>query len=260
MTPPTTTRGQSEVLSVIILTGIIVVSVALTLSLGLGAFGTTQDQYGHAVAENEFSSLAGTTEDVAFSSVSQRSVDLELARDQTQGQTYIRPSSGYITVRVGGAAVYSEDFGAVVYIPANVDGGGASVGLQGGGVFQRTPSGTAVVNEPPMTSEDLSKRTLTIPILHVRGDGQLQSGATISQRSLSDRYPAKEVAASDTVEITIKSRYYRGWGTVLNESLNIPEDQISYNDNTETVTATVGAGNELFLHLRTYDLKYSERR
>jgi hypothetical protein len=109
-----------------------------------------------------------------------------------------------------------------------------------------------------MTDQDFGTRTLTIPVFRVKGDGQLSSGATINQLSVVDAYPSKEVTASDTVVITIESRYYRGWGQFFLDEFDISESQVSYTPSNNQVRVSVGAGEELFVHLRVYTFTFDE--
>jgi hypothetical protein len=245
-------RGQSEVLSVIFLVTLIVLALGLIIATGFGALGTTRSNYGHSVAENQLTEFSSSTTDIAFSSTKRSSIDLELSPGQTDGHTTIQETEGQIHVQTGGSTLYTGPLGSIVYQPDSPDAANASVGFQGGAVWQRTPDGVAIIDAPPMSEKNLSTRSLTLPLFRVKGDGEVISGATVTQREMIDAYPGKSVAKSETVTVTLTSRYYRGWGRYFNESLDVDESDITYNHANEQVTITIGDNEELFLHLRVY--------
>lgn len=243
-----TARGQSEVLGVVLLLGVVMLSIGTIFYTGGGDFEAAKQGIGIEIAEHELKKLAGGIKDVAVGDSPVKTVQLELEDGQTAGATTINGGTGQISVSVGGSNIYSGYLGTVRF-----EQGTAAVAYQGGGVFRKYPSGGAGIAQVPGWSENnYSSPTLTIPLIVVEGSGSPGTAVEVTDVNSQDKYPDKYVAASDTVTVTITSEFYEAWALFFRDHLGIPEEDVTVDDSTNTVTMTYGEGEEAYFHFTVY--------
>lgn len=231
------TRGQSETIAVVLIIGIALVATTAIIAFGSSALTDTEQQAQNGRAEDAMTQFDSRAAEVALGDSEIQSVDF----GQRSGNYDVRPNAGSITIvhanydgtdddgnHVYDAGnddderIYTGALGAVVY-----HNGETEIAYQGGGVWRKGPSGTAVMISPP--EFHYRSGTLTLPVIQAQGDAS-HSGATRAvvkdSGSLTQRFPneANSYAAGGSpppgylnplsqgnVYITVQSDYYEAW-------------------------------------------------
>ncbi|MXV62174.1 hypothetical protein GS429_08895 [Natronorubrum sp. JWXQ-INN-674] len=124
-----------------------------------------------------------------------------------------KDETGYMKVESEGL---DEDinltFGTVEYVSDD----GTKIAYEAGGVFRETGYETRVVSSPNI-QYDLETETLSLPVLTVTGDEQLGSGDISMAHNETTTYAESSVVENESVDITIRSEYWRGWVTFFEQ-------------------------------------------
>lgn len=226
------TRGQTEVIGLILLIGIstaviggsIIVATSSANDLSLAAQSEN--------AKNSMSHIESEINPVAIGDATTRQVQFSQTAD---GQYRVRPDAGEIslTYTVEGTEELNvtRPVGAVVY-----SGSDREIAYQGGGVWSKEGDSTQMISQPEF---DYTRQSLTFPIIQLRQSGENTGAyepttqATTLESDTLD-YPLE----NGTVEISVTSEYYQGWYSYFTTQTET-EAEIDHDTNTATATLTV---------------------
>jgi len=248
--PGSRTRGQSEVLSVVLLVVLALAGTALIISAGTGAVNDSREQANLERVENAMTSFDARAAKVALGRAPVQSINLG---DTDEGHFSVEEADGWIRVvhdnyTAAGddtETVYNETLGAVVY-----RNGDTAIAYQGGGVWRHGGDGSVVVSPPEF---HYRHQTLTLPLVLTRGTGATAGStkATVSADGPSTQiYPTDKTygdgetvyrnpVQNGSVEVTVKSTYYRAWATFFRTQTR---GTVIVDDGNETVTLVLTAG------------------
>ena len=211
---PGGTRGQSEVLAVVLLLGITVTGTAAVVTLGDAAIQDGRDAANVAAAEHGMTQFDSRTSLVAHGGTDSQRVDFATTQ---QGERTVAPDRGWLNVTVryrGNDTVRQQllnvSLGAVVY-----ERGGTTVAYQGGGVWRSTGEGSSMLSPPELHYEG---STLTLPLVVVDGTGSVTDAARVTQNGTTRSvYPDATAGRPNPLEngevvVEVHSEYYEGWG------------------------------------------------
>jgi hypothetical protein len=207
-------RAQSETLAVVILTGLVITGSGVVVVLGATAIRGTTESADIGQAEHAMTQLDSKASLVAHGSSDTQRVSVGRGG---QGTTSVDPDAGWMRVvneTAGGETVLmNETMGAVVY-----ERGETTVTYQGGGVWRSRNEGSAMVSPPEF---HYRSRTLTLPLVLVRGDGGTSgtSGGSLRVASGGDpvgKFPTDASGRTNPltggeITVTVKSDHYRAW-------------------------------------------------
>lgn len=244
----TTSRGQSEVLGVVLLLAIVIVSLGVLGVFGANNFETSTTGIDLEIAEHEMSTLASEIETVATGQTPVRTVSLEFDAAGSLGTTIVDETQGTITVDVGDEEVYSGNLGVIEY-----ENAGVRIAYQGGGVWRQNPDGDSfAVLEPTLRIGNRSNLTLSFPLIVVHGIEGLSKRTEISFVEMNRVYPSIHIPDGEPLVITIESRYYQSWDRYFTESLGINPDDTSQDQKNSRIVIELGGFKEKFLHMTAY--------
>lgn len=237
-------RGVSEVVGVVLLVGLVLLGAVAVVLVGGSAVEENERQATLAQAEHSMVEF-GDRADRASPGEGPERVDVGLSGRNGE---FSRSDDGWLRVNLttnGGTAVLSNrSLGAVVY-----EDGDAAVGYQGGGVF-RAEGGHAVVLSAP--GVEYTDETLSVTYSSLDGDRGLDGAVGVAAMDRSRAFPARQARAGPTVggdavapgnvtnplstaqvSVTVKSRFYRAWGSYFEERL---PGRVVYDHGNRTVT------------------------
>lgn len=230
-------RGQSEVVAVILVMGIVLVGALTVVGLGSSALGGTESQLSDDRAEKTMTQLDSKAGLVALGESSSQRVSLPTG----SGDQYrVNEDDGWLRITVTNLSeesdhfeVMNESLGAIVY-----ENGDSTVAYQGGGVWRATEHGGMMISPPEFHYRN---GTLTLPAITVTGDSSLSSSARIEKASETRMFPdyAEDrfnPLDNHRVDVTVQSDYYMGWGSYFSERT---DGDVEYDHENETVTATL---------------------
>ncbi|WP_247730598.1 DUF7289 family protein [Halovivax limisalsi] len=231
--PTGTARALSPVVAVTMLFGL----VAIT-SLGLFAAGGQLLADSSAELEDErvseaFVQLGRTMGTATTDSEATRVTAFEAGEFGAVTKT----DAGWIAIEGGDIDLTGADrlsIGAIEYESDD----GTVIAYQSGGVWRERGNRTRMLS-PPNLNFDIETETLTFPVTTVSGERDLSSGQVRVRHE--DTRPVREadIVENDTVTITVKSDYYRGWQTYFERQIG--ETTVQNVDHANrTVTASLG--------------------
>ncbi|WP_254761629.1 polymer-forming cytoskeletal protein [Natrinema marinum] len=220
-------RGQSAVLGLIVLIGLVaVVSIGMLLVAGDATTDVEQDAETERV-EQSFLELSQELETAS----SARDAAREMALDIDGGRDAIQyRDAGEITIALGtnDSNPFTRDLGAIEYVADD----GTKIVYQGGGVWRQTETGVTPISEPNVQYGD---GTLNVPIPRIASDQRLESGSIrMAAGNTSRVHPG---SLEEPVTITITSEYYEWWETHFEDELAV--GTVTTDDSAERVTVTV---------------------
>lgn len=228
-------RGQSEVISVILLLAIVVLGVTAVVAAGTAVIDQTRDRAEVRAGERGIAAYDSDMSSVAFSQSDTQVTDLGL--DANEGEMRY-DDSGWLRVEVdseasGREVVVNESLGAVEYRK-----GDTTVAAQGGGVWRSDGDGSVMRSRPEF---HYRQRTLTLPLISFDGE----TGLTSRLRTTRDAEPIQQYPDpengflnppdSGSVTITVQSEYYEAWGRYFESETSA---FVSYDDARDRVTVT----------------------
>jgi hypothetical protein len=245
-------RGQSELVGVVLVLGLVLLATVAVVALGATAIEDTQRRSELQSAEQAMTVFDSRAATVALGRSSGRTVDF----GESGGSYDVVPDSGRLVVvhrgwdGAGGAhELYNESLGAVVYRNADRE-----VAYQGGGVWVSDDRGNSRMVSPP--EFHYRDGTLTLPVVRVSGTGST-SGRAVAQVTEATRaapvfpdaasqYPSGEPYANrvTTGEVTVKvqSRYYRAWADYFHDRTD--GDVRTYDANRTATVTLVSLGTK----------------
>lgn len=233
---PRDDRGESEIIAVVLLIGVVVIAAGLLVVYGVAAVDERQEVVADTQAERAFEQFDTRASRVALGGESVQQVDFGLV--DNEGHLY-SDDEGWIRVVVtaeGGTPVEvtNTTLGTVYY-----KRGETVVASQGGGVWRAdSDDGSAMLSRPEFHYTD---QTLTLPIVSVDGDTGLADRVQVTKAGPTDRVfpePASGLTnkiRSGTVNVTVQSRFYEAWGRYLEENVG---GLVTYDAARQQVTVT----------------------
>jgi hypothetical protein len=239
-------RGQSDLLGVVLLLGLVLVGTTAVVTLGSVAIQDTQRSASVANAEAAMTQFDSKTSLVAFDGAESERVTVPRGEGAT---VEVRESAGSLTVAVvdretdAVVADRTVPLGAVVY-----EQGSTAVAYQGGGVWRLRGDDAAMVSPPefhyrPGTG---GEPTLTLPLVTVAdGAGGAGGGTAGGALAVTKAAPtdADLLAVGNPLErgrvnVTVRSAYYEAWGRFFEERT---ASAVTYDHGNETTTVTLVA-------------------
>ncbi|SEA17362.1 hypothetical protein SAMN04488065_2071 [Haloplanus vescus] len=211
-----TRRGQSTVIGVVLILGLVVVGTTGVLLLGSEAIQGVRDEAGASQAEVAMSTVDSQVSEVALGYANTRQVELGGQRQATLDE-----SAGRITISRAGAnatgpPLVNTTMGAIEY-----RAGGSTVAYQGGGVWRTSGAGQARMISPPefhyrWGTGASGEPTLTFPLVVLRGPATSSDQLRFVDGPTNAAFPNASAGMQNpldagTVEVSIQSEYYRAW-------------------------------------------------
>ena len=204
-------RGQTAVLGVVLLTGIVAIASLGIFVLGTEALGTTESQAEQERIEAAFVELSHemATASANGDSVSSISFDAGgqgVSASGTGGQGAVATSdAGTIRITADGLDE-TLTMGAIEYEADD----GSIVAYQAGGVWRETGEQTRMISPPPV-QYDADSETITLPVATVSGDRDLTTGDVTIAHNRTTPFSHIDTVEQGIVTIEIESEYCVGW-------------------------------------------------
>lgn len=226
-------RALSPVVGVALLFGL----VAIT---SLGLFASSGQLLADSSAELEdervseaFVQLGRTMGTAATDSDTTRTTSF----DAGEFGAVTKTNAGWIEIEGGDIDLTGADrltIGAIEYESDD----GTVIAYQSGGVWRERGNQTRMLS-PPNLRYDIETETLTFPVTTVSGERDLTSGPVRVRHEATRPVREADIVENDTVSITVKSDYYRGWETFFESKIGESTVQDVDHEN-RTVTASLG--------------------
>ncbi|WP_435347421.1 DUF7289 family protein [Haloarchaeobius sp. HRN-SO-5] len=223
-----TERGQSSVLAVVLLVGIVAVGMVAIAVVGANTIsewkGGTEDER----IEDVFVQLGQDINSVAYGQGSSESVNFDI---RTREGAVHHDNTGHIKVYTENQTIADQSFGSVEYVRDD-----STFAYQAGGVWRGTGANAQMVASPSLRYRD---GTLNVPIPVVTGDDSLSSGA-VTIRKNGTRAPINNMGyiQGELVTVEITSEYYGGWAEYLRSNTN--DASVTVDHANETVIMKLG--------------------
>jgi len=230
-------RAQSETLGVVLLLGLTIAGTGLIVAYGSTSLDDSKRATELDSAANAMAQLDSKASLVGIGEADAQEVSLGIDGDE---ETIRRTKSGWMRVEVnltngGTVEVMDQSLGAVVY-----ERGETTIAYQGGGVWRASDSGATMVSPPEVHYRDT---TLTLPLVVVHGEDALDGDhlELTKNGSAAPKFPVaaanrRNPLADATVNVTVKSAYYRAWGRFFEQRTG---GSVEYDHAAETVTLTL---------------------
>jgi hypothetical protein len=249
-------RAVSNVLGYIIVLTIIIASVVAIVALGSAALVDTQQQSELQRAEHSMTLFDSRAAMVALGTSDTQALNF----GHDSGSFQADPDAGWLAIHhvdyTAGETeeVFNESLGALVY--TNDD---TRMAYQGGGVWRLDDQGAAQMLSPP--EFHYRQATLTLPVIRIGGSQTSARSPTTTVKSTGDArlvFPNQTTGTANgtgapydyngagepyynpvgngTVQVTIHSDYYQGWGTYFRERTTA---QVEEFDSNSTVRITL---------------------
>lgn len=236
------TRGQSEVVGMVLILAITIAGTGIMVSVGGDMLDDSKQSMEVSNAEHAMTQLDSKTSLVGHSSSNAQEISLGI--DGSDASVYARDDGAWMRVRIdqvdgGTEEIMNQTLGAVVYENNDV-----TIAYQGGGVWKRTSSSSSMVSPPEF---HYRKRTLTLPLVVVDSDATIGNSLRISEGGPAEPVYPNETAdrrnplPQGTVNVTVKSEYYEAWGRYFEERTS---SDVYYQPNKERVTIQLTTNSE----------------
>ncbi|WP_439026511.1 DUF7289 family protein [Haloarchaeobius sp. DT45] len=221
-------RGQSSILAVILLVGIVAIGSVSIVVLGGVALQESKDDVEDQRIEQVFIQLDEGVDSVALGGGSNRQIDFDI---RTKKGAVFRKNTGRIVVFANGTEIANESFGSIEYRRDD-----STYAYQAGGVWRGTGDDATMVAAPQFHYRD---GTLNLPIPTVTGEEELSSGVVHVSKNQT-MAPVNNVGYVEgkLVTVEIESKYYAGWAQYLRDRTN--NVAVSVDDQNETVLVKLG--------------------
>ncbi|WP_302080346.1 DUF7289 family protein [Salinibaculum rarum] len=217
--------------------GFVIVGSVLIVALGATALGDAQENLNNDRAEKVLTQFDSKAALVALGNTDTQRVAIP---GSTGGAYTLKKDTGwmnvsYVNASGGSKLIFNETMGALIYTS-----GERTIAYQGGGVWRASEGGNSIMVSPP--EFHYRDRTLTLPLITVRGDGSLNDEAVITHNETAQHFPDQSQKEfinpvnGTKVNVTVKSKYYRGWGSYFVERT---EGDVTYNHEEQTVTISL---------------------
>ena len=217
-------RGQSEVLGVVLLLGMTAIVVGSTVAIGSVALSDTQ-----STAELQKADAAMTQVDSKASLVAHGDSTSRNVRLGTDGGVSV-VDDGEMRIDVefddDGPDEINVSLRTVVY-----EHDGTTVAYQGGGVWRSDGAGSEMVSPPEFHYRG---ETLTLPLVTLSGDGHVGDDLRLSAEGEPDRvFPTENHSnplVGGNVTITVESEYHEAWGRFFEERTDAEVSEVGENE------------------------------
>ncbi len=222
-------RGQTAVLGVVLLVGIVAIgSVGLMVYAGQ-ATSDVQQQTENERVEQAFVELSQRMATTSTSSDASQSIDLSV----DQRGAIVKKDTGNIRIE-GGDVNETLSIGSIEYEADD----GTRLAYQAGAVFRETGNQTRIVSAPPIHYDE-DAESLSFPVVTVSGETELNAGDVTISHEFTDPVRNASIVENDSVRITVTSKYYRGWEAYFERQAGEPVIRDVDHEN-QTVTAELG--------------------
>ncbi|ESP89622.1 hypothetical protein K933_02856 [Candidatus Halobonum tyrrellensis G22] len=234
-------------IGVVLLLGLTAVSLSAVVVVGGEAIDATQDRVTFDGTELAMTELDSRVALVGLGQAESRRVSLPASQ---RGTTTVDEDAGElrftVTNRSTGDTVLDRTvtLGTVRY-----EQDGRSLAYQGGGVWRVSDGGAARMVSPPefhYRAGGGGQPTLTLPVVTVSGDATGDSFVVTANGS-DPLFPRSDDPAlgnpleSGRVEVTVRSDYYRAWGSYLETRTS---GTVTYDHDARSVTLTLVSPTE----------------
>ncbi|MFC7080621.1 DUF7289 family protein [Halorussus caseinilyticus] len=230
------TRGQSEVLGVVLLLAITITGTGLIVAFGSSALDDSKQSSEIDSAEHAMTQLDSKASLVGIGSSPTQSVSLGVDSATVENRT------GWMRVRVVNRTdgttehvVMNQTLGAIAY-----RNGDTRIAYQGGGVWKRTDNGSTMVSPPEFHYRGT---TLTLPLVAVNGSESLGGRVRVTGDGDTDaKFPKKgnpdfrNPLTNGEVNVTVRSEYYEAWGRFFEQRTG---GSVTYHHPDDRVTITL---------------------
>ncbi|WP_049970457.1 DUF7289 family protein [Haladaptatus cibarius] len=232
-------RGQSPLIGVVLMMGLVAISLAGVLLIGSGAVSEIRGSVEVQNAEHTMREVDARLSQVAFSANDAHTLDFSGQNGDTE---VTRDGRMTITVVNGTNQPCREEieFGAIEYQGANDE----VVAYQAGGVWKRTDGGSVMLSPPDMQYRN---GTFSFQMVNVTGSvsgsiTQLHASknATASRadsQSFRETFNKARCNPPDNATLTVHSDYYRAWGDFF--ETHVDDGVVTIDDGNETASLTV---------------------
>lgn len=205
-------RGASEVLSVALLIGIVLLGTAAVLLIAGPQLSAEQNNAEVSQAEQSLTQFDSEAARVARGGTDAQRIDLGLRGNS--GTLDVEEETGNITVEYdyffdpdNSTEVMNTSMGTLRY-----ERGDTTVGYQGGGVWRSDGDDSVMVSPPEISYRN---GTLTMPIVKATRTGSVHSDVLVARGGTTERFPTEnktnKITGNKAIIVTIESRYCRGW-------------------------------------------------
>lgn len=200
-------RAVSEVISFVMVFGIIIGSVAVLSLVGFQLVEDYQENEQLQNAERGMTSLSANVDDVVrYDTIDERSSELALR----EGRVVTGDGGTRLNVTVGDEEVFNDTLGTFRY---ELDG--RAIAYDGGGVFRAEESGNVSISQPPVRcDEDVAVVSLVV----LEADDRTLQSDEVQEFTVRENETEVHRTLEDdvTVNVTVEDTAYEtGWETVL---------------------------------------------
>jgi hypothetical protein len=230
-------RGQSEVVGIVLLLGLVITATAGIVLIGSDSITSATTAATGSAAEHAMAQLDSQASLVAHGGSDFQRTQISGAKG---AERRVEPDSGRmnVTIRNETTGAIEEQLvnvtlGAVVY-----ENDGTTIAYQGGGVWRTYENGSGMVSPPEFRYRG---STLTLPLVTVvAGDRNLDEEVLISAAGQPrDVYPNASEGLANPLEdgkivVEVHSDYYDAWGRFFSER-TAGEATIDHGNETATI-------------------------
>ena len=241
----------SEVIGFILVFSIVMLAISAIYAVGYPTIQSSKENAQFQNMEQSFMVLQSNINTVAFGQAPVRTLKTSLGG----GSLTVYPSEGQIKVENGtGHVLYDVPIGAIEY-----EKNGRSIAYEGGGVWEKYPTGSAIkLSEPRIfVHGDNGNRTVSVSIINISSENGISSVGGKGAASVVTRFNRVHTLEPDyspgTVNITVTSYYYAdAWGRYFNETLEVP-----VSSGLGVVTATISNVDTLIVNEHVIEVEVS---
>ena len=230
-----TDRGQSELIGIVLLFGLVVVTATSVFVIGGIAVNDVTEEVDLERALTEMRQADSRMSRVAFG---QQGGQVVVFGESDSAAEVQKGSSLTVTLH-GNSTTCTEEItmGSIV---KQVDGGG-TIAYEGGGVWRESGGGVTMVSPPDLQYQNGS---VTFPMVSLANatSGQVNS-LQVTKDANASRERNEEIAKTfancappKNMTISVQSDYYEGWGQYMEERI---ASNVTYHDGSRTVTTTL---------------------
>lgn len=232
-------RGQSPLIGVVLMIGLVTISVAGVLLIGSSAVHDIRDAVEVQNAEHAMREVDARLSQVAFGANDEHILDfggqdgnVEVTQDGAMTISLVNGSNPPCRGRI--------QFGAIEYRAED----GQVVAYQAGGVWERTDNGSVMLSPPDMQYRN---GTFSFQLVNVTGSSsgpverlRATKNVTASREdsaALRETFSAPRCTPPDNATLTVESNYYRAWADFFRT--HIDGGTVAVNDSNHTASLTV---------------------
>jgi hypothetical protein len=236
-------RAVSEIVGYVLVFSLVLVTVTIISTAGLGALEDTRDSEQAENAERAFDVVADNMASIYEQNSPSRATEIDLGESEL---FYADPVQFRVTVDDGAVPRTYEYTARPIELRFS---GQTSLVYEGGAVFRRQDDGGFMIRNPPIL---LSERRVHFPIIQTVSDGtESSSGTTVLLRGKSTKRDALTDTARTYEEMTIEitSPRYELW-----EEYFVDEHGVDCTTSDQTVSCTVEDPETVFVTRQQIEL------